>query len=88
MRLLYLFILFTLFFSSQTVFALVPVYPSPDCVLTAFLKVGSRGAEVRCLQRKVGAVADGIFGPLTKAAVVTFQSSLRIDAPTDAIGSG
>lgn len=71
----YLFIIFTIFFSSQTVFAIIAVSPSVDCVLTAFLKVGSRGAEVRCLQRKVGVVADGIFGPITAAAVMVFQSN-------------
>lgn len=75
MRLFYLIILFTFFFSQHNVLAFAAVPLSTDCVLTAFLKVGSRGAEVQCLQGKVGTVTDGIFGPLTYIAVKAFQSS-------------
>jgi murein L,D-transpeptidase YcbB/YkuD len=37
------------------------------------LKVGSRGARVRAVQRLLHVTADGIFGPHTKAAVEKFQ---------------
>jgi len=68
MRLSYLFIIFvfTFIFSFQTVLA--------DCTITSMLRTGFKGAEVQCLQEKVGAVQDGNFGPLTKIAVRAFQS--------------
>jgi cell wall-associated NlpC family hydrolase len=37
------------------------------------LKFGSRGPAVAALQRRLGIEADGIFGPITRAAVRTFQ---------------
>jgi len=37
------------------------------------LKVGSKGANVKVLQKKVGVTADGAFGPITKKAVMAFQ---------------
>lgn len=37
------------------------------------LKLGSTGAEVRQLQQKLGIRADGIFGPITRRAVINFQ---------------
>lgn len=37
------------------------------------LRVGSRGATVRVLQRALHVSADGVFGPQTKAAVVALQ---------------
>lgn len=39
------------------------------------VKLGSRGADVVYLQRKLGIGADGIFGPLTRRAVINFQRS-------------
>ena len=63
-----MFIFSTLLFYSNAVF-------SADCELVSLLKVGSKGSEVQCLQGKVGAAMDGSFGPLTRAAVVAFQSS-------------
>lgn len=51
---------------------------SADCSIVSLLKVGSRGAQVECLQTKVGATTDGSFGPLTRAAVMVFQSSHRL----------
>ena len=73
--LFYLFIVFSLFFFPQTVFAFVAVSPSANCTFNAFLKIGSSGVEVRCLQAKVGVATDGVFGPLTRVAVKAFQSS-------------
>lgn len=72
MKLIHLFILFAILFSVQTVFA--------DCNVTSTLRVGSKGAEVECLQQKVGVITDGKFGPLTRAAVMVFQSSNRLVA--------
>jgi peptidoglycan DL-endopeptidase CwlO len=37
------------------------------------LKFGSRGPAVAALQRRLGIEADGIFGPITRAAVRAFQ---------------
>jgi peptidoglycan hydrolase-like protein with peptidoglycan-binding domain len=37
------------------------------------LRVGSRGSAVVKLQRKLRITADGVFGPLTRAAVRSFQ---------------
>ena len=37
------------------------------------IKLGSRGEEVRVLQRKLSLLDDGIFGPLTDEAVREFQ---------------
>ncbi len=38
------------------------------------LKRGSRGEEVKTLQKKLNLIADGIFGPLTEEAVKDFQT--------------
>jgi hypothetical protein len=75
MRLPQLFILFVLIFSSQVVFAVSTSPVLTSCNITTTLRVVSKGAEVECLQKKIGVVADGRFGPLTKAAVMAFQSS-------------
>ena len=48
---------------------------SADCTITMTLRVGSSGTEVQCLQGKVGATADGAFGPLTLASVKAYQAS-------------
>src|SRR3989338_4559647 len=45
------------------------------CTITSTLRVGSKGAEVKCLQAAVGVSADGSFGPKTKVAVQTWQAS-------------
>lgn len=72
----YLFIIFTFFFSSfHTIFAVSTALVPVDCSIITTLRVFSKGAEVECLQKKIGVVADGSFGPLTKAAVLAFQSS-------------
>ena len=39
------------------------------------LKVGSRGEDVKKLQAKLGATADGSFGPGTEAKVKAWQSA-------------
>jgi murein DD-endopeptidase MepM/ murein hydrolase activator NlpD len=44
------------------------------------IKLGSRGTEVRYLQKRLGVAADGIFGPLTRRAVIRFQKSRGLAA--------
>jgi murein DD-endopeptidase MepM/ murein hydrolase activator NlpD len=44
------------------------------------IKVGSKGASVKKVQAAVGATADGIFGPKTKAAVSAFQAKNDLPA--------
>src|SRR5215211_1489128 len=40
---------------------------------SGLLRQGSRGPAVSALQSQLGIAADGIFGPATKAAVISFQ---------------
>ena len=51
-----------------------------ECSITSTLRVGSKGDQVKCLQATVGVVADGSFGPKTKAAVMAWQSSVGLVA--------
>jgi hypothetical protein len=44
------------------------------------LRQGSRGEDVRSLQRRLGINADGIFGPQTAAAVRDFQTKTGLSA--------
>lgn len=44
------------------------------------IKLGSTGEDVRYLQRRLGIGADGIFGPLTRRAVINFQKSHSLAA--------
>lgn len=39
------------------------------------VKLGSRGEDVKVLQKKLNLSADGIFGPLTEEAVKAFQKA-------------
>jgi hypothetical protein len=49
-------------------------------VVRKTVRLGSIGSDVRYLQRRLGILADGIFGPGTRSAVVKFQKSRRIVA--------
>jgi peptidoglycan hydrolase-like protein with peptidoglycan-binding domain len=82
MKLSYLLIIFSFFLSAQAVFAdTVPVSTtSVSCSISSVLKMGSRGAEVQCLQEKIGVTTDGVFGHLTNLAVVTFQTAQGLKA--------
>lgn len=71
MRLFHLAIIFNLLLSLWATF---PISVSAECIIITTLRLGSRGAEVECLQGKVGAVQDGNFGPMTKFAVMSFQA--------------
>ena len=48
---------------------------SADCSIFTTVRIGSVGVDVECLQTKVGAVADGKFGPMTLAAVKAWQAA-------------
>ncbi len=52
------------------------------CTISTTLRVGSRGSQVACLQASLdnGIVADGIFGPKTKARVMAWQASVGLVA--------
>jgi murein DD-endopeptidase MepM/ murein hydrolase activator NlpD len=56
----------------ETVVAAAPAKPS--------LKVGSKGADVKYVQKKLGLTADGAFGPKTQAAVKSFQTKNGLEA--------
>ncbi|RHW37332.1 N-acetylmuramoyl-L-alanine amidase [Neobacillus notoginsengisoli] len=44
------------------------------------IRNGSRGEDVKKIQRKVGTAADGIFGPKTEAAVKVWQRKNKLAA--------
>ena len=46
-----------------------------ECSINSTLRVGSVGTEVSCLQTTLGILADGKFGPMTKASVMAWQAS-------------
>ena len=64
----------TSFFSSST-----PTIPPMACLITLTLRQGNQGEQVKCLQTKLNQneslnlSLDGIFGPITKSAVMNFQ---------------
>ena len=51
-----------------------PAAPAASGGARPTVKQGSKGANVKYLQNKLGITADGDFGPKTKAAVVAFQN--------------
>jgi murein DD-endopeptidase MepM/ murein hydrolase activator NlpD len=50
-----------------------PVKATPAAEFPGDLQIGSRGKNVRLVQRKLKLKQDGDFGPLTEKAVVAFQ---------------
>lgn len=50
------------------------------CTVTATLRVGATGEQVKCLQSYVGAIMDGSFGPNTKAKVMAWQTTHNLTA--------
>ena len=42
------------------------------------LKLGSKGDEVKIVQKKLGLTVDGVFGPKTEAAVKEFQKKYGV----------
>jgi hypothetical protein len=51
-----------------------PATPPATPAAKATLKVGSKGALVKEVQKKIGAAPDGAFGPKTSAAVKAYQT--------------
>lgn len=49
------------------------------------IQEGDTGPQVKDLQQQLGITADGIFGPKTKQAVITFQSAHGLD-PDGVVG--
>ena len=53
---------------------------SSNCTISGTLQMGSIGNSVTCLQQILGLSADGDFGPITKAAVLTWQAKNDLTA--------
>ena len=53
---------------------------SAAAVTRPTIQLGSRGADVKYLQKKLGLTADGIFGNQTKKAVIKFQKAHGLTA--------
>ena len=67
-------------------FAAVGAGASPTRSVTcATLSVGAHGPAVATIQRAVGTVADGDFGPMTKKAVAAWQAKHKV-RPTGVVG--
>lgn len=59
---------------SPTAPAATPMLPLPAHPSASTLRWGSRGGAVKTVQGIVGADTDGVFGPLTHAAVKRYQA--------------
>jgi len=55
-----------------------PVAPVDAVVAFSPIKVGSKGAGIKAVQKAVGVVADGVFGPKTEAAVKVWQKKVGL----------
>ena len=62
------------------VLAFAVLASSADAAITKTLKYGSKNAQVKELQQKLGVSATGYFGTLTKAAVVKYQKANNLKA--------
>lgn len=61
--------------------AVVSKTQAASCSITMTLKYGMSGAEVMCLQSQLGVMPQsGWFGPITKSAVMAFQSAHGLTA--------
>ena len=54
--------------------------PIATCTITSTLRLGSTGADVSCLQSRIGLISDGKFGPRTLIAVKAFQANAGLRA--------
>jgi len=54
--------------------------PVATCTITSTLRLGSTGADVSCLQSRIGLISDGKFGPRTQIAVKAFQANAGLKA--------
>ncbi|HEX8001097.1 MAG TPA: glycoside hydrolase family protein [Mycobacteriales bacterium] len=57
-----------------------PPPPAQRSWFSRTLQQGARGDDVKALQQRLHIGADGVFGPATKAAVVSFQRSKGLTA--------
>lgn len=62
-------------FLSQRCFYAGYVTSLPNYIFNKTLRLGSKGLDVKILQKKLGITSDGIFGSITKQAVIRFQLS-------------
>lgn len=68
-----------------------PVTPKPEPVVDPLkypgetIDPGESGVHVKTVQQALGLKADGIFGPVTKKAVIAFQKSRPALHPVDGI---
>jgi hypothetical protein len=65
--------------------AVLPLIAAKDQVNRPTLRRGSRGADVKTIQAKLGIAADGVFGAGTEAAVRVFQRA-RNTVPDGIVG--
>lgn len=78
-----------------------PIAPGGSCTFERTLNIGSRGEDVRCLQKYLDSEAllsdcggdcgpssliTGYFGPITKRAVINWQKSYGISPATGVFG--
>jgi peptidoglycan hydrolase-like protein with peptidoglycan-binding domain len=78
MKQFYFIVLLVFFLQFVITFSPTLTRASTDCNIVSVLRVGSKGADVLCLQEKLGIATDGSFGPLTRVAVLAFQSKNRL----------
>jgi peptidoglycan hydrolase-like protein with peptidoglycan-binding domain len=69
----------TSLFIAMLAFLVTPLI-SDAATFNLTLKYGSRNSEVTALQSFLGLTADGIFGSMTRAAVIRFQSANGLTA--------
>lgn len=57
-----------------------PPFITPEIPESAIYQIGSGGEKVKSIQRIVGVIDDGIYGPKTAAAVKSWQQKLGVNA--------
>src|SRR6185436_18017528 len=67
---------FLILFLALSIFCSIPAVFAAEgpCGTGEILKIGSFGPEVGCIQSKLGIEIDGFFGPLTRLAILAFQT--------------
>jgi peptidoglycan hydrolase-like protein with peptidoglycan-binding domain len=65
---------------AMAVLAIVIAPTIASATITSTLKVGSRGAQVSELQSFLGVGSDGVFGLITKGAVMRYQTAHSLSA--------
>jgi peptidoglycan hydrolase-like protein with peptidoglycan-binding domain len=58
----------------------VPAPPAGHPYPGHYIQSGSTGSDVKLVQHVVGVTADGVFGPITKAAVIRWQKAHNLSA--------